>query len=341
MRRVLRSWGLWLCLLCAVFGAAHAASPTEVDKKRQTLGTFAERHGLSLTALNGDGARLTGTGHEIEFSPGKRELKFDGLRFFLCWPVEGGGRRPKDFSITDIDAVRLLAPVLTQQVDSGTRRPKHIILDPGHGGNDSGGVGLTGLQEKRLTLDLALRLKAILEALGHRVSLTRAEDVFVALPDRPALANKLGGDLFVSLHFNVAGNPAVRGTETYVLTPRYAPSTGDAPKDVDGTPDPRRVEAFSGNLHDRANALLGFLMHKRLLGELKMPDRGMKRARFAVLRDLDMPGVLVEGAYVSNAEDAQLLADPAWLDKLATAIAAGIGDYGRRIGAEARSPKSE
>lgn len=302
---------------------------------RVPLSSFARGFGLKIEALPENGARLTGRGRVLEVKAGSREVRMDGIRVFLAWPVDTtpGRRGPETLTFSLIDADRVLGPIYSSEVEPGVRRPTFIVLDPGHGGRDGGGTNReAGLIEKELTLDLANRLKAILEANGHRVVLTREDDTFVALPERPALANSLGADLFVSLHFNVAPNqPTVRGIETYVLTPRFAPSTSDPDSDVFAAGDGRRRAEHAGNLMDRANAVLGLAMHRRLLSDLSIPDRGLKRARFAVLRDAAVPAVLVEGAYVTNPQDIELIKDPEWMQRLAHAIAAGIGDYSRRL----------
>ena len=135
------------------------------------------------------------------------------------------------------------------------------------------------------------------------------------------ISNAHRADAFVSVHFNAAGPAHVRGIETYVLTPQFQRSTGSEklrPLDEVGSP---------GNRHDAWNSYLGYTMHATLLKELELPDRGLKRARFEVLRELSCPGLLVEGGYLSHDEEAKLIATESYREKLAEAIVHGIAVY--------------
>ena len=198
------------------------------------------------------------------------------------------------------------------------------MLDPGHGGKDDGTHnGRSGLQEKNVALDVAKRVGAQLTAAGYRVVFTRSNDTFVPLPDRPAVATHEKADLFVSIHFNAIDNAAVSGNETYILTPQNQEST-----DGGGAGSRELVPTLlPGNRLDEWNAVLGYRMHRMLVQQMKSFDRGLKRARFVVLRDLNCPGILVEGGYLSNNVEAGKIATPEWREQLATAIVAGIASY--------------
>jgi len=168
-----------------------------------------------------------------------------------------------------------------------------IVIDPGHGGKDSGAVG-NGLREKDITLDIALKLRDKLAAYAD-VSLTRGGDSFITLADRAAVANSIGADCFVSIHVNAGGST---GFESYIYTKGL-----------------RRSRELQKTVH---NEVAAFYMAQGL------PDRGMKQANFAVLRETTMPAVLLENLFIDTDSDAVKLKDPAFRDKAAGAIASGV-----------------
>lgn len=181
--------------------------------------------------------------------------------------------------------------------------PKLIVIDPGHGGSDSGAAH-NGLTEKDLTLDISRRLRAILLARGWQVKMTRDADTDVFQPNDSArdelqarcdIANNAGARFFVSVHINSYTSDALNGTTTYYY------KSGDAPF----------AEAI----------------HRRLAGSAGTADRGLRKEDFYVIRHTDMPSALIETAFLSNAGDAALLHSPAFLQRIAIAIADGIGDY--------------
>lgn len=170
---------------------------------------------------------------------------------------------------------------------------KKIVIDPGHGGGDSGAVGF-GLQEKNINLDLALRLRTMLSDYAD-VRLTRDSDIFVSLSERAAFANKLGADIFVSIHVNAGGGT---GFESYIYT--SAPSqTADIRETVH-----KEIASF----YEASN----------------FPDRGMKKADFAVLRQTLMPAILLENLFVDRQKDAAVLGEPAFRGQIAEAVSKGI-----------------
>jgi len=169
-----------------------------------------------------------------------------------------------------------------------------VILDAGHGGHDQGGRSVRGYNEKVLALDVAKRTKPILERYGYRVILTRNSDVFIPLGQRVAISNSYPNSVFVSIHFNHARRRAASGLETYYYNPRY-----------------RR---FAANIQ------------QEILKTYRCPDRGVKPARFYVLRNNRRPAVLVELGFLSNASDNKLAQDPRHRQRLAEAIARGILD---------------
>jgi N-acetylmuramoyl-L-alanine amidase len=207
------------------------------------------------------------------------------------------------------------------------------VLDPGHGGADPGTRNATvGIDEKTATLDVALRLRKILEARQWHVLLVRTEDKELAhdkkadLLLRDEFANTHQADLFLSIHFNHA-LPAVRGVETYWLPPQFMLSSGDE------TGDTMTNVAYPGNRRDNANLLLGEKIHRAMVTRLKAPDRGYKHGRLAVLRMLDCPGVLCECAFLSNDAEARRVATPEYRQEIAAALAEGVESYAAALAA--------
>jgi N-acetylmuramoyl-L-alanine amidase len=184
-------------------------------------------------------------------------------------------------------------------VPSGGRAQPLVVVDPGHGGADPGAVGCTGLEEAGVVLDVASRLRTLLEAAGLRVTMTRETDVSVGLSARAALANDMGADVFVSNHSNSnAGTPA-SGTETWV-------ATAASMRSID----------------------LATLLQAAMVAEWGLPDRGVKFADFVVVRDTTMPAALAELAFTNRCTpDAALLADPAARQRMAEAQAGAILEW--------------
>lgn len=181
---------------------------------------------------------------------------------------------------------------------------KVIAIDPGHGGHDPGAVG-NGYREKDIVLNVGLHLKKYLNDAGIEVVMTRATDVFIPLDERVSIAVNGGADTFVSIHMNSAGSSSAAGTETYYST--------------------------AGN-YDRVQASkkLTEFIQKRLLNELGTKNRGEKTAPFRVIHRNSLPSVLVELGFISNAREAQLIANNQ--QDAAHAIYLGIVDYYKWLG---------
>lgn len=280
---------------------------------------------LGYTPVAGDSdpamrLALRGPEGRVELRADSREIEFAGRRVFLGDAILA---RAGTLYLSRIDAERALVPLL--RPDRLPSRPplRTVVLDAGHGGQDSGTVNTTlRLQEKDFALDVALRLRRQLAGTGWKVVLTRDEDRFVPLRERAEIANRANADVLVSIHFNaVAGNSTVRGTETFVLTPRHQRSTSSAL----ASPDDDAEQP--GNAHDHWSQVLGWQLHRRLLTKLGTEDRGLKRARFAVLRYADCPAVLVEAGYLSNDSEARRIADAKFRGDIAEALAAGLQAY--------------
>jgi len=215
--------------------------------------------------------------------------------------------------------------------------PRPIVIDPGHGGDDTGAKSPDGLTEKELTLAIARRLARILESRGHAVRLTRDGDQSRALTDRTALANRLEAPVFVSLHANASTFSSVSGAETYYMSldsasDEAAAATANLENRADGSVDERSpLDLILWDLAQaevlNESADLALAVQGRLNARLGSRDRGVKQAPFVVLTGATMPAILVEVGFLSNTSEAQKLIQPDYQQQLAEAVAAGIEDF--------------
>lgn len=218
-----------------------------------------------------------------------------------------------------LDIHKNFLPLLDNPPHFNTRHV--IVIDPGHGGTDSGTKSVfNGHFEKEYTLDWARRLQALLTANGWTVYLTRTSDVAVPLPNRVALAEQHQAGLFISLHFNSSSpDQTPAGLETYCLTPRGMASTLPRGYADDAT------QAFPNNKYDTENLQYAATLHRAVLKVNGHLDRGVRRARFlGVLKGQDRPALLMEGGFLSNPKEAKRIADPAYRESLAKAVAQAL-----------------
>jgi N-acetylmuramoyl-L-alanine amidase len=220
-----------------------------------------------------------------------------------------------------------------------TRRAvARVVLDPGHGGKDTGAVGPDGLKEKDVTLDVARRAAAIFDAQGIHVVLTRDDDHFVSLEERTARANAFGADLFVSIHCNASEIKTRRGVEAYVLDTTRDEIAARVAARENATTQAASADlaAILGDLRlaDQSRRSLRFA---RLLGRAASSalearygdavDGGVHTAGFYVLVGADMPSVLFETSYISNVTEEQRLGSDEYRQTLADAITNAVKAY--------------
>lgn len=170
-----------------------------------------------------------------------------------------------------------------------------VIIDPGHGGSDAGAVGVSGLREKDVVFSISQQVAQILQQNGVQAVMTRLDDRTVELEPRVDMANRMNATLFVSIHANAATNAAASGIETYY--------------------------------YSSGSRLAQYIQNSIMSSFSQLPNRGVKQARFYVLRNTSMPSVLVETGFVTNNYDAYMLGDPAQRSRMAQAIAQGILQY--------------
>jgi N-acetylmuramoyl-L-alanine amidase len=208
-----------------------------------------------------------------------------------------------------------------------------VVIDPGHGGDDTGARGPTGLLEKDITLDVARRLKArVLADMGAQVILTRDSDKAVGLDERTAIANHSHADLFVSIHANASRRTDARGAETYFLSYQATDDDSRAVAAIEnntlgleeGMQGNSSLEMILWDLAQSAflkeSSALADMVQEKLNDTLGINNRGIKQAPFRVLMGATMPAVLIEVAFISNPDEEARLRDAAFKDRLAAAI---------------------
>lgn len=216
------------------------------------------------------------------------------------------------------------------------REVRTVVIDPGHGGKDPGAIGRGGLQEKEVVLDVSRRVKKELEKRGLKVYLTRDDDRFIALNQRPKAADRRKADIFVSIHANANHSRRIEGFEVYYLSDsvddeaRARASAENAPLELE---EANFLESFSVKailwdmIHTENRresielaSMLGSVVSRQM--DLKM--LGCKGAAFVVLKGSSVPSVLVEMGYISNQEGERKLRDLSYRQKMAEAICDGI-----------------
>ncbi len=171
-----------------------------------------------------------------------------------------------------------------------------VFIDPGHGGKDNGASGFGNLEDE-INLQISNKVAQILRSKNIEVKLSRESDVYLSLGERANLANKYGGDVFISIHQNASENSTANGIETYYHNNKVG------------------EKSYSSKIQDNT------------ISETKGKDRGVKSANFAVLREANMPSSLFEGGFLSNEEESLKLASEEYQNKIATGIAKGIEEY--------------
>lgn len=308
-----------LISLSAVTACAGVRTITSRGKTYVPLSGIASFYGMTVSEPSAKRVRLQNKWNRIEFETDSRRIWINETLVWLSDPVRKVGWQ---WAIDPVDFNKTIEPILRPQEFLKKAGNRTVILDAGHGGKDLGAMSPRNVQEKRVVLDVAKRVKTLLEARGIKAVLTREDDRYLTLTDRTRRAAGLKGDLLVSIHANSAGgNRSVRGIETFALAlpGRYSSNSHGS-----GTPSPT---AHAGNRHDIANLALSYRIQQSLVKAAAQEDRGVKRARFEVLRDAPCPAALVEIGFLSNARDEAMLIDPSGRDRIARGIADGIIAY--------------
>jgi len=244
----------------------------------------------------------------------------------------------------DADAVPARAAVPTADGETSMVRALglkvgRIVIDAGHGGHDSGTLGVDGIEEKDVVLDVALRLGKLLhDRLGSEIIYTRSDDTFIPLETRTAIANKAQADLFLSIHANSSADASGRGVETYYLNFTSSPDALETAARENAVSD-QSIHQLSDlvkkiALKDKIAESREFAgdVEQSLYGGLQkgnsgLKDRGVKKAPFVVLIGANMPSILAEISFVTNEKDARQLQQPDYRERVAESLYKGVARY--------------
>ena len=255
------------------------------------------------------------------FNVKKRAGSFNGIGIYWYFtPV----KYKNVYYLSLQDFLYTLDPLLRPRSLKG-KPVRTVMIDAGHGGKDTGAIGTNKAREKDITLAIALKLRRKLIRLGYAVRLTRARDTFPSLEQRVTLWKNARPkpDLFISIHCNAAGNKKVSGVETFAATPLNVPSTNDTKLNTSASP---------GNAFSRNNNLLAYYVQRSLSKTLpKVTDRGVKHARFYVIRNVACPAILIETGFLSNNAECKKLSSDAYQEQVANSILRGILNYSAQV----------
>jgi N-acetylmuramoyl-L-alanine amidase len=254
------------------------------------------------------------------------------------------GRRTKRSKAEIADAVPARAAIPTADGETSLVRALglkigRIVIDAGHGGHDSGTLGVGGIEEKDVVLDVALRLGKLLhERLGAEIIYTRSDDTFIPLETRTAIANKAQADLFLSIHANSSRDETARGVETYYLNFTTQPGALEVAARENAVSD-QSIHQLSDlvkkiALKDKiaesrefASDVQESLYSGLEKGNTGLKDRGVKKAPFVVLIGANMPSILAEISFVTNPKDAKQLEQPKYRERVAESLYKGVARY--------------
>jgi N-acetylmuramoyl-L-alanine amidase len=259
------------------------------------------------------------SGLVMRWTTGTDDIYINNVKFCLSFPVV---ERDGKLFVSRMDLSKLIHPIIKPSHIRGSIIFDTVVIDPGHGGEDSGAVGSYGA-EKIYALDTSFRLKRMLEKQGFKVVLTRSSDVFISRPRRVEIANATAKSVFVSIHYNSYTSSAL-GLETFALAPQGTANTDKSLKSSD-------MAGRRGNERDSENIALATAVHANCLYKLRSVDRGVKRHRFDVLAGINRPAILVEGGFVSNPTEGARIHKPEFREALADAICGGIVKYRKAL----------
>ncbi len=301
-------------LAIIVFGASLYSAPKTVSYMGKTyvyLQEIAKVYGMTMTT-NQTSCTLRNNVNYMRFEFNKKTATINGIKVSLLLPAAIQKGTP---IIGLKDYYYVLDPIFNKKALK-RQYIRTIILDPGHGGEDNGTHGLIS-KEKNVALAITRKVASILTASGYKVVMTRNSDKTISLESRVEVISRYDGDVFVSIHCNSAKKD-ITGYETFVLAPQGTSSTYSN----------KIVYKYEkGNHYDKNNEKLGYEINKAL-SRTGRTDRGLKHARFAVLKYASKPATLVEVGFLSNPYEERLLNSNAYQDKVARAIATGIISFG-------------
>ena len=316
------------------------ASPTEAARREQAAKARAGPTAKSKVAEGPNGEPPTAHAHPFSSVSGVAKPAAERAALNSRPSARGAGRAIPEVLVRPAVPVAG-TPTLVRALGLKVAR---IVIDPGHGGHDTGAIGPGGIEEKNVVLDVALRLRRLLEEkTGAEVFMTRTTDTFIPLEERTAIANQDDADLFISIHANASRDPDARGIETYYLNFTTDPEAlrvaarenATSQDSVHELSDLIRKIALNEKVEESQqfaeDVQKAMLRHLARIGDPE-PNRGVRKAPFVVLIGADMPSILAEISFLTDRKDARLLREPAYRQQIAEALYRGVVNYMRTLG---------
>lgn len=358
MRSVFKSWLVILSLALVASGCATVPGGRMTDssprgafgRKRIYLKDLCDRYSLAWQWDHiSQTVDLKIDGINVRLLVGSSVLLLGKEQVKLNTPVlidQSSVMLPYDFRAKVMDRFPNLFTAKAPSRSRVTRVPRvfrklrEVVIDAGHGGKDPGAIGVTGMKEKTVVLDVAQRLKKLLEAAGVKVTMTRKDDTFISLQERTEIASRSKADLFISIHANASSARSVHGVEAYCLKDLGTLEKNEAQRQANHKLMFKNLAMKKGslNLEDIVEDML--YTHKqsvsptltakladRVAQTAKANDRGDKQSRFFVLRNTLIPAVLVEIGFVTNPKEGRLLKTGDYRQRIAEGLANGILGY--------------
>lgn len=330
---------IFILFLLSLFSAAGKVNFDVTEYRGQDyvpLSQVKEFYRFTSLSQSGSSIYLKNAQVVIKFQAGGQEVLMNQVKFIFSNAIIAIGGQ---YHISVRDLTKVVDPILRPNKIKDVKPFDTVIIDPGHGGRDSGGTSRYG-REATYNLSVAKLLRDRLQKYGFKVVMTRDSDVFLSLSQRVAIANKYKNAVFVSIHFNSAGSgsSSAHGIETFTLSPTGVPHYGRSYLSTDAL-------AQQGNAQDAENIALATAVHWRSIRDLgrnsmPVPDRGIRRARFSVLTDIKHPAILLEGGFLSHPTESRLIHRKEYQATLANAIGDAIYVYrGATLGQKSAGTK--
>ena len=348
--KILRSF--FICISLAILVSGCATVPTGENIPTYSIGGVTYYPLVSLCSLRGVDmqydtllrtAYLSKESNRLNLRAGDSLVLVNDNVMHLKSPIDiyqGTIVVPRQFKEQIFDVLFKAPSVTYRRPGTGKIKLNKVVIDAGHGGNDPGAIGKSGLREKNVNLDIARKLNTLLRSEGVQTVLTRSSDKFIPLSTRVNIANKSGADLFISIHSNANRSRSVSGFEVYYVAPsvsdtkRAAFTARNAPLDLKNavfsgsSPELRSIVWDMIYTNSRAESIeLSHSLCRIMDSCIDANILGVKGARFQVLKGVRMPGVLIEIGFLSNPNEERLLKTSAYRQKLAEGILEGIREY--------------
>ena len=314
-------FGLLCFLLLALVRQTSATDWTVLKQQNRDYVTFdnvAEFYRFEGYSHANGSIALRSDRRTLRAQAGTSEIFINGVRFFTCFPILF---RDNANLISAVDVGKIVEPVLRPSRIKDAQHIETVVLDPGHGGMDNGASGTWGA-EKTFTLAVAEAARGELQKAGFKVQMTRDSDKAISLEERIDFANKFPHAVFISIHFNSSSGGA--GVESYRLAPEGVASNASNSEHHSAATDSQPDE---GNAQDSQNIALTAAVHAAVLSRTGSFDRGIRHARFKVLRHIRVPALLLEAGFLNDAAEGQKIATQQYQQELGAALAQGVQSY--------------